>query len=134
MGDVVLARVGRLLTDQCRVTDIAGRWGGEEFVVALTSASPEGAVVCAERIRRALESLEIQSDSGKRVAVTASIGLASWQSGDALDALVERADHAMYAAKQAGRNQVKIAPSPKIAPPSAEPVALRRSTTPGPSA
>ncbi len=113
-GDVVLARVAAALVKESRGSDIVGRWGGEEFVVGLTGSTSEAARVAAERMRVALQALEITSEAGAKIPVTASFGVATWEPGDGLDALIERADHAMYAAKTSGRNRVVMA-SPRSA-------------------
>ncbi|HEV8247812.1 MAG TPA: diguanylate cyclase [Polyangiaceae bacterium] len=105
-GDAVLAAVGRLLHAEVRASDIAARWGGEEFVVALTSTEIGGARVAAERLRRSLQDLVVLDSSGARVPITGSIGIAGYEASETLEALVERADRAMYAAKKAGRNRV----------------------------
>ena len=108
-GDVVLAKVAASLLETSRNCDLVGRWGGEEFVVGLTSTSLEDARVGAERIRVALAALDIRSETGARIPVTASVGVTAWEPGDHLDPLIERADHAMYAAKSGGRNRVVLA-------------------------
>ncbi len=107
-GDGVLASIGGLLRDLLRRSDVAARWGGEEFVVAYTSTDMAGALVAGERLREALQERVVLNDSGARIPFTASIGLASWQSGEPLEALVDRADRAMYASKTAGRNRVTM--------------------------
>ena len=104
-GDQVLAAIGSLLRQALRGPDIAARWGGEEFVVALPSTDLAGALVLAERLRQSVESLPISPD-GKSVAVTASFGVASYRPGESLEAAIDRADRAMYGAKVGGRNRV----------------------------
>ena len=91
-----------------RKTDLAGRWGGEEFVVALLSTPVEGAMIAAERIRVAIETMVVTDDKGQRLPVTASIGLAAMRATENLDGFLDRADKAMYASKSAGRNRVTI--------------------------
>jgi len=108
-GDAVLSALGRLLQSEVRKTDLAGRWGGEEFVIALTSSELEGARCFGERLRTAIENLRIEYEGGAAVSVTASLGIAAHQPGDSLDALVDRADRAMYLAKSGGRNRVVVA-------------------------
>jgi two-component system cell cycle response regulator len=104
-GDAVLSAIGGLLGTCLRGPDLPGRWGGEEFVVALPNTDAAGAAVAAERVRQAVQSLVIQH-AGVTIPVTASIGSATLCSGEALDALIDRADRAMYEAKAAGRNRV----------------------------
>ena len=107
-GDAVLAAVGRLLTVSVRNCDVAARWGGEEFVVALPSTPLAGAALLAERIRSALECAQIADAKGQFVPVTASFGVAEITAKDTAEVLVDRADRAMYNAKSAGRNRVVL--------------------------
>jgi diguanylate cyclase len=106
-GDHVLSALGALLHRQLRTPDLAARWGGEEFVLALPNTDAPGGAVLAERLRCALEALEI-SHGGATIPVTASFGLASFRPGESLEALVDRADRAMYTAKVNGRNRVVV--------------------------
>jgi two-component system cell cycle response regulator len=108
-GDRVLSAIGAHLRTTFRRSDFAARWGGEEFVVGLTSTPLEGGYLTAERMREALSRLEIHDDKGELIPVTASVGLSVLQKSDSLDALLDRADRAMYASKSAGRNQVTVA-------------------------
>ncbi len=107
-GDLVLSRVGQLIHGQIRTSDIAARWGGEEFVVALPHVGIDGAAVVAARIRIACQDLEITTDKGQRIPITISIGVAEMTREDTLHSLAERADHAMYKAKREGRNRVFV--------------------------
>ena len=101
--------MGGHLQQVVRTSDIAARWGGEEFVVALTSTDAEGARCFAERLRASIEALAVlDPTTGNRVPITASIGVACYRSGESLDALVDRADRAMYAAKSGGRNRAVV--------------------------
>jgi diguanylate cyclase (GGDEF)-like protein len=92
-----------------RACDFVARWGGEEFVVCLTSTDSAGGHIKAERVRAVVEAMVVLGEDGARIPVTVSIGLAARASGESLDAVVARADHAMYAAKQGGRNRVESA-------------------------
>jgi two-component system cell cycle response regulator len=121
-GDLVLAAVGSVLKGQFRKVDIVARWGGEEFVVALSGAEAEGAHMSAERLREKIEELELERprDAGGEgpLKVTVSIGVATHRMGESLDAVVDRADRAMYSAKSAGRNRVvadSLAPLVEVA-------------------
>jgi two-component system cell cycle response regulator len=107
-GDQVLSAIGRLLSQTLRTTDFAARWGGEEFVVGLTSTDVEGGKIVAERTRAAVESLVIEDGRGVRIPVTASVGLASMLPDEGVEPLMDRADRAMYAAKYGGRNRVGV--------------------------
>jgi two-component system cell cycle response regulator len=109
-GDAVLQGVARVLSNMARKSDFVARWGGEEFVVALTHTAEAGARVAAERVRRAIQDARHQLPNGEFHKATASVGLASAEN-DAwvLEDLLGRADKAMYAAKHRGRNRVETA-------------------------
>ncbi|RFF29012.1 MULTISPECIES: sensor domain-containing diguanylate cyclase [unclassified Wenzhouxiangella] len=104
-GDEVLKHVARSVSTQLRDTDHVGRWGGEEFIVLSANTGLEGATHLAERLRAAIEVLEIR-DYG---SVTASFGVAVHEKGEQSRELVKRADRALYAAKEGGRNRVELA-------------------------
>lgn len=109
-GDAVLQGVARILSNIARKSDFVARWGGEEFVVALSQTAEAGARVAAERVRRALAEAKYVLPNGSEHRATASVGLASAESTSwKLDELLGRADKAMYAAKHRGRNRVEIA-------------------------
>ncbi len=105
VGDEVLRQVARVLRDSVRKVDIPARYGGEEFAVVLEATSLEGAMNLADRIRTDVGALILDSDKGK-FQVTMSVGVASFP-GDARDraTLIERADNALYCAKETGRNR-----------------------------
>lgn len=101
VGDRVLAELGRVIDGCARRTDCAARIGGEEFALLLIEADRDGAMQVAERLRRAVEA-ELRSP-----AVTVSVGVAAHVPGSGtVKVLRERADEALYAAKNAGRNRV----------------------------
>ena len=106
-GDAVLTAIGELFRSHLRRSDVAARWGGEEFVVAYTNTGAEGAVIAAERLRAAIEELWVSVD-GERVRVTASLGVATAFVTETLEAFVGRADAAMYASKANGRNRLTV--------------------------
>ncbi len=109
-GDAVLQGVARTLSSIARKSDFVARWGGEEFVLALTSTAEAGARVAAERVRRAIADARYILPSGAEHRATASVGLASAESAEwQIDDLLARADKAMYAAKHRGRNRVETA-------------------------
>jgi len=104
-GDYVLTKVARALSNNVREEDTVARVGGEEFVVSSPYTNRLAAIVLAERLRKAVESLEIQFE-GNAIPVTISIGIAMQpQDGDALDTLLAAADERLYIAKHAGRNR-----------------------------
>src|SRR5215212_8559486 len=111
-GDQVLQAIGKLLRESCRVYDVPGRYGGEEFCIVLPETKPGNTNVVAERIRRRLEATELSCGEAS-VVVTASIGIAGMEAaseGEILSpaALIDRADRAMYTAKNRGRNRVEM--------------------------
>lgn len=107
-GDHVLARMGELLLDMTRGSDIACRLGGEEFAVVLPGATLEVARKRAEQIRHALEALTLDFEGKPLGEITLSAGVAALQPHQQSWAQVMRnADAALYAAKQAGRNRVQ---------------------------
>ncbi|WP_295951996.1 GGDEF domain-containing protein [Rhodoferax sp.] len=110
-GDKVLVEVARRCAQYLRTTDLLARWGGEEFVVLLPNTPLEHARQLAERMREAVAfSAQLYAPSDA-VRVTISVGAAGMAEGEpmTLDALVQAADHALYDAKRAGRNQVSLA-------------------------
>lgn len=111
-GDEVLQAVGDVLSKSARTTDVACRYGGEEFVVILRETDLVGAIVFAERVRTQLEMLLIRS-KGKPVSVTASLGISSTELCMnpvelSRQWLVQAADQALYKAKESGRNRVCV--------------------------
>ncbi|WP_226780490.1 diguanylate cyclase [Oceaniglobus trochenteri] len=117
-GDIVLAAVARGLQDNLRAVDLVARYGGEEFVVALPDATLPDARLAAERLCRRIAALPIALPDGGQVRVTISLGLAmgSAENGE-VDALLARADAALYRAKSEGRNRVCIAPTARLTEP-----------------
>ena len=119
-GDVVLARVARCCVDMLRPTDVACRWGGEEFCVLLPDTPHADAVAIAEALRSAVADLDIEDMLG---GVTISVGVATGaEQSLSIDALLHDADRRFYSAKNAGRNIVCSAMSNEAA----EPAPLRR--------
>ncbi|HKP52104.1 MAG TPA: diguanylate cyclase [Chloroflexia bacterium] len=107
-GDAVLEGIGRIIKEKIRDFDIAGRFGGEEFAIALTETHPEEALEIAERLREAVEASSFDvTTSAAPIQVTMSIGVASFP-GDAITSndLIHEADVAVYQAKLIGRNCV----------------------------
>jgi len=110
VGDSVLRRVSDLLRSLLRATDVAGRFGGEEFLVVLPQTDRSGALSLAERWRRSLELTALEAPDGKRIRTTVSIGVAEFMAHMARpDELVRAADDALYTAKSNGRNRIEIA-------------------------
>lgn len=110
VGDAVLRESARLLWSQCRATDAIGRWGGEEFALALPSTDLAQAVHLCERIRLAFERHAWEALQ-PGLAVTLSAGIAQRHPGLDAEACVVLADAQLYRAKQGGRNRVEPAPA-----------------------
>lgn len=107
-GDQVLVEVVRLTADCLRASDTFARYGGEEFVVLLPDTDLEGAKTLAERIRIRIEQHPLPIDH-KTISMTISAGVTVLQSDDdGVDPMLRRADKALYAAKQGGRNRIDI--------------------------
>jgi len=108
IGDEVLSAVGKLIRENVRVIDVAGRYGGEELCILLPNTPLEGARKFAETLRGRIEA-QVHMDGNRRVPVTASLGIGSFNHMDIDDAdsLLRQADAALYRAKQNGRNRVE---------------------------
>jgi diguanylate cyclase (GGDEF)-like protein len=112
-GDEVIRQVGEAIRGQLRVTDVGGRYGGEEFLLLL-GCPAEGARIVAERLRGDVEALEIRTAEGDSISVTISLGLASQNEAyPSAGAMVAAADGALYEAKAGGRNRVMAAEPPR---------------------
>ncbi len=107
VGDLVLKNVAQAVEATIRCSDALYRYGGEEFVVVLNGTDQEGAQLLAERIRQNVQSLHFTSPKGLNVSM--SLGVATMQKDDSTQGLFERADTALYQAKEAGRNRVVVA-------------------------
>ena len=107
-GDAVLRAIADALPAATRQTDVVARWGGEELVIGLPHTNGLGARVAAERVRRAIAGLVVALPDGRSASVTASVGIACAVVGQSIDALISRADEAMYLAKSRGRNRVEL--------------------------
>ncbi|MFM0340470.1 GGDEF domain-containing protein [Paraburkholderia fungorum] len=112
-GDRALAAVAACVRQQVRLGDTVARYGGEEFA-ALLQGDRADALVVAERVRQAVERLELQDDRGERIALTVSIGVAArtmtvgtTEAAASCQAMMEEADRAMYQAKRNGRNRIE---------------------------
>ena len=104
VGDRVLIQTSNLLLRHLRNVDIIGRWGGEEFVVLVPTASIDNTIKLANSIREDLS----KHDMGDNLKITASFGITKVKKGDQLEDAIKRADDALYEAKNSGRNCVKI--------------------------
>ena len=109
-GDRALQAFAGTVRASLRDSDVLARWGGEEFVLMLTDTSADHARELLERIRHAVQALEIAHNAGS-LQLTVSIGLAQHLPGDTVEHTLERADQALYHAKALGRNRVVVAPA-----------------------
>ncbi len=108
-GDRVIQALPGVLRAALREHDFVARWGGEEFIVLLPQTTAANAGVVAERIRATIAATPFSVNDVARLELTASIGVASCTpTALTLDAIIRQADHALYAAKLAGRNCVVI--------------------------
>ena len=105
VGDIVLKSVGQVLNENCRIEDFVARFGGEEFVMLLSHCDLDFAKTKAENLRNAIEKAKPND-----LTITASIGVAGLAQNDDLDSLFEKADRAVYEAKDTGRNKVVVHP------------------------
>jgi two-component system cell cycle response regulator len=112
-GDYVLTTLGaQVKASGLRERDLAGRYGGEEFIVVLTNSTSQQAADVAERIRKRIEQCDFTYD-GKKIPVTISLGVASIQKEFHLGAdIYKEADKALYVSKRSGKNKVTIAGGP----------------------
>lgn len=110
IGDEVLCLIVQVIQNQVKSRDVIGRWGGEEFGVILERASLENALQVAQRIRNVLEQTILTSSQGQKIpAPTISQGIACLPNhAKSTEELVEKADRALYVAKEAGRDQIRI--------------------------
>ncbi len=119
VGDQVLKQFSGLLGKLNRQSDQSYRFGGEEFVIILRDTEAKGALVAAERIRNAIASHTVHANQ-EDFQVTASIGLSTYQTGDSADALIRRADMAMYQIKNRGGNDFCCAENAHLIPSTGE--------------
>jgi diguanylate cyclase (GGDEF)-like protein len=109
VGDHVLRGFSELLGGVTREVDLCGRLGGEEFIVVLPDTDTSGGCVVGDRLRRRLAETPMSVSEGESINVTVSAGLTSLQPGDTLESILQRVDHALYQAKQSGRDRLCIA-------------------------
>jgi diguanylate cyclase (GGDEF)-like protein len=111
-GDTVLRAFAELLREELRDVDLAGRWGGEEFLMVLPGTDRTGGARVAERIRAAFAGRIVLAADATPIPVTASFGVAASPPARTASELFAAADAAMYQAKRAGKNRVETAPEP----------------------
>ena len=107
VGDQVLIGIAQVLREGIREVDIAGRWGGEEFMVLCRETTLEGAMVLAEKLRSSIHARKFAQVGRK----SASLGVALFRADESLSETIARADAALYRAKESGRNRVECVES-----------------------
>jgi diguanylate cyclase (GGDEF)-like protein len=110
-GDKVLRDISQILKKNCRKSDLAGRYGGEELIIVLPETDSQGAMIIAERIREMIEQHQTVNGNGVIIQVTVSLGVASLTGAELLtidkyERIVQYADDALLQAKKAGRNRI----------------------------
>ena len=109
-GSRTLTEVGAILAEAVRESDILARYGGDEFVVVLPETPPSGALVIAERIRKAIESHSFLKEQGLTARISASFGIASYPDHALTpEGLIQKADQAMYRVKERDKNGIEVA-------------------------
>ncbi len=104
IGDKLLVGIAHIIRQTIRESDMAGRWGGEEFLVFCPQTGSDGAFALAEKLRANIEKQEFKEVGYK----TASFGVAQIEHDDTVQGLISRADEALYAAKNSGKNMVLV--------------------------
>ncbi|HEY3430982.1 MAG TPA: diguanylate cyclase [Rhodocyclaceae bacterium] len=113
-GDAILRSLSPVLRDCLRQSDLAFRWGGEEYLVLLKGDTQRDAVGVAEKLRESIAAHVFtlgDAEPGAQISITLSIGVAEYREGETMETLIARADGCLYLAKAAGRNRVVVAES-----------------------
>jgi len=108
-GDDVLVEVARVLRSCVRSEDICARWGGEEFLLLLPETPLEGALSVANKIRESV-AMTVFSANRHGIKLTVSLGVCEYQADQNIFESIKRADHALFQAKQSGKNRAMVAP------------------------
>ncbi|MCZ8516323.1 diguanylate cyclase [Paenibacillus filicis] len=108
IGDLVLQGLAHLLQNHLRSTDLLARFGGEEFVIVLPGSSEADAKRMLEAILQQTHTGPIAQNEGQSIYITFSAGVSEWRPGMPVEEWIRRSDHAMYEAKQTGRNKVVL--------------------------
>lgn len=118
-GDAVLALIGKIIRENCRVADHFARWGGEEFAILMPGASEDIAWGVAERLRKKIEStvLRVGGLEQNKIKFTVSCGIAQSGPGKTRSQILEEVDQALYAAKGQGRNRSVVYAENSTLPP-----------------
>ena len=103
-GDKLIIEIANIIKQTIRLADIAGRWGGEEFLVLCPETGLAGTSLLAEKMRNKIET----TNFGEIGQKTASFGVTTFESNENIESIIQRADTALYSAKRAGRNRVEV--------------------------
>ena len=104
VGDAVLIQAANILQENIRESDIVGRWGGEEFIIICPQSDESSVKLLSDKLRKLIENFEFNVVEKK----TASFGVTQFKKDDTLESFINRADKALYIAKESGRNRVEI--------------------------
>lgn len=105
-GDIILAGIGKIILNEARNIDVVARYGGEEFIVLMPSTPLDGVLSLAERIRQRIEEHPFPHKEKQPLGIiSVSVGVASYNKGDAAKDVVQRADDGLYEAKKTGKNR-----------------------------
>ncbi|WP_273333681.1 GGDEF domain-containing protein [Dictyoglomus turgidum] len=99
---MVLEKISKIIRENMRKSDIASRWGGEEFLILLPETNLQNATLVAEAFRRKIE----EANFGIDEKITVSVGVANIENNESIDSLIQRADKNLYKAKESGKNKV----------------------------
>ena len=106
IGDKVLKTTAEILQKGLREQDIVARFGGEEFLAVLTQCQYQEAITVAESIRKNLNQTMVSTPNGEEIQLSTSIGVTEYEIGEDISVTLNRADEALYEAKESGRNRV----------------------------
>lgn len=113
VGDEVLRRTARTLSDSLRKADVIGRYGGDEFMIILPETSVHHAAALGRKLCRTVSAASQKADSGEPIRITLSFGVASfWGADVTMENIIKMADDALYSSKRQGRNRVSVKDSP----------------------
>ncbi len=127
VGDQVLKNLAAVIKGNVRSSDIAARFGGEEFIIFLPATNEEGAILVAERIRQGFKKLSVDVN-GEKISTTVSIGIAVKEGKESLEELIKKADMALYEAKKHGKDKVVVFKGTEESPEQDSPVPESQAT------
>lgn len=108
VGDVVLQDMIKVIKGELRDSDIIARWGGEEFIILLSSTGTKESADISERLRKRIQESKIFIEDGKQINITCSFGVSIMRKGARIEDCVARADEALYISKSNGRNRITV--------------------------